>query len=241
MRSPPWVEDELLIVLDIYLRERRVLEEYDPSVVAASELLNGLGLHDQAGDAGFRTPDAVVLRLANFRSLDPMSSAKGMTNSGRLARSVWEKYADSPDVVALLVDAIRDISAATAGCVLPIEEDEIGVAEGRLVYREHRRRERDPRLRARKLRQLLGAGLPLACEVCGLEPARAYGSGMERILECHHLDPLQRGERTTRLDDVALVCANCHRALHTSGLLSSLEEIRGALVSRADVGARTRV
>ena len=86
-RNPVWVEDELLVVLDLYLEHRRVLEEDDPRVVDASNLLNRLPLHPQAGTSGFRTPDAVVLRMANYRSYDPLTAAKGMSNAGRRARA----------------------------------------------------------------------------------------------------------------------------------------------------------
>jgi len=233
VRSPPWVEDELLVVLDIYLKERRVLEEYEPAVVSASELLNRLPLHTQAGEPGFRTPDAVVLRLANFRAHDPSSSAKGMANSGRLAGVVWRQYATRPDSVARLVDAIREVATHDGGAAAGEPEDgEIGVPEGRLLYRAHRGRERDPRLRARKLKQMSEGGGSPRCEACGLVPEAVYGPGTDRILECHHLSPLFQGERVTRLSDLAVVCSNCHGALHARGLSTTLDELRSSLVGR---------
>lgn len=230
-RNPAWVEDELLVVLDLYLDHRRVLEENDPRVVAASDLLNRLPVHPEAGTPGFRTPDAVVLRMANYRSYDPTTTAKGMSNAGHRAEQVWLRYADHPAVVRDLVAAIGTIANAPgeAEAAMTPEPDEADVVEGRLLYRLHRRRERNPGLRARKLNQVDAMGLTPSCEVCGLVPDRIYGAGSEGVLECHHLRPLKLGERATRLADVALLCATCHRAIHAKGLLVRIDDLRGAL------------
>src|SRR4051794_23470493 len=108
-RNPAWVEDELLLVLDLYLSERRVLEEYDERVIAISSLLNRLPIHEQAGEPGFRTPDAVVLRLANFRSYDPSTTARGMANAGRRAEKVWRNFSGHPDTVRALVETVHSL------------------------------------------------------------------------------------------------------------------------------------
>jgi hypothetical protein len=105
--NPAWVEDERLIVLDLYLSERRVLEDYDPRVLAASDLLNRLPIHPEAGNHGFRTPDAVVLKLANFRSYDPDTPARGMTNAGRRAEQLWDAYSREPHMVRQLARAVE--------------------------------------------------------------------------------------------------------------------------------------
>jgi 5-methylcytosine-specific restriction protein A len=106
------------------------------------------------------------------------------------------------------------------------EPDESVVPEGRVLYRLHRQRERQPALRARKLAGIAQTGEPARCEACGLAPQALYGERGMSVLECHHLDPLSLGERQTRLSDVALVCANCHPALHGLGLLLSPAELR---------------
>jgi 5-methylcytosine-specific restriction protein A len=230
-RNPPWVEDELLVVLELYLAERRVLGEDDPRVVEASRLLNRLPIHTEAGQPTFRTPDAVVLRLANFRSYDPTTTAKGMTNAGRLAEATWQRYANDPGTVRDLVGAIRAIadSPRTRDAHDPAPPTGDAAPEGILIYRRHRLRERDPHLRARKLRHVREAGERPSCEVCGLIPELVFGQSGASVLECHHLTPLRLGERTTRLTDIALVCANCHRALHGSGLLTTPDQLRAKL------------
>lgn len=54
----------------------------------------------------------------------------------------------------------------------------------------------------------------LRCEVCGFSAEAVYGTP---YVEAHHRRPLAdlRGETTrTSIEDLACVCANCHRALH---------------------------
>jgi 5-methylcytosine-specific restriction protein A len=43
-----------------------------------------------------------------------------------------------------------------------------------------------------------------------------YGELGEGFAECHHRTPLGEltGKTRTRLADLAIVCANCHRILH---------------------------
>jgi hypothetical protein len=56
----------------------------------------------------------------------------------------------------------------------------------------------------------------LACHVCDFDFARTYGALGRDFIEAHHTIPLSelKGPRETRVEDLALVCANCHRMLH---------------------------
>lgn len=54
----------------------------------------------------------------------------------------------------------------------------------------------------------------LACEVCGFDSFKKYGID---YCEVHHLTPLSEleTESETTLEDLAIVCANCHRVIHS--------------------------
>lgn len=93
---------------------------------------------------------------------------------------------------------------------------EMPVAEGRELLRLHRLRERNRGLVARKKRQALSDTKRLECEACRFDFAVEYGPLGEGFAECHHRLPFAAaaGERRTRLADLAIVCANCHRMLH---------------------------
>lgn len=95
------------------------------------------------------------------------------------------------------------------------DEDEVEVPEGRLRYRQHRVRERSPKLRRKKIEEVFRRGGAVACEICDFDFAHTYGVRGEGFIECHHIRPLSdAGASTTRLRDLALVCSNCHRMIH---------------------------
>ena len=97
------------------------------------------------------------------------------------------------------------------------DEDDIGTIhnEGAVKYRYHRIRERDPKLRAKKLAEILSRDGHLACEACDAKIEDVYATPDGAIYECHHLVPLHvSGETQTTPSDVVLLCPNCHRATH---------------------------
>jgi len=89
-------------------------------------------------------------------------------------------------------------------------------SEGRELVRLHRRKERKRKAVLRKKSMVLGSQGKLVCEVCDFDFFQAFGDLGEGFAECHHTLPLGQntGERSTRLSDLAVVCANCHRMLH---------------------------
>jgi 5-methylcytosine-specific restriction protein A len=73
----------------------------------------------------------------------------------------------------------------------------------------------------------------LACEACGFEPAGRYGDRGRVLIECHHTRPVHtlRPGESTRLADLALLCANCHRAIHARRPWLSLDGLRALLLT----------
>lgn len=209
-RKPPWEYDELLLALDLYLTERRVLERSDARVTAVAEKLRRLPLRRAGADTGFRTADAVVMKLANFRAIDPSTAGIGLQAGGRRDGEVWRRFAASPTELRRAVENVQSVTEQEVNAI----DDEPDVVEGRLLYRRHRHRERDPRVATKKRADHLRRNGRLSCELCGLEPQRSYGPLGAAVLECHHLRPLTDGERVTRLADLMVVCANCHRLIH---------------------------
>lgn len=99
-----------------------------------------------------------------------------------------------------------------------IESSDLGSSTAREgVVRQviSKRRERDPELRQRKLEAVLALGGLLACEVCRFDFQRAYGDRGSGYIEVHHKNPLHvTGPVETYLEDLVLLCANCHRMIH---------------------------
>jgi predicted HNH restriction endonuclease len=110
------------------------------------------------------------------------------------------------------------------------EEDPATAREGREVYHRHRVRERSPLLCKLKKETVLREEGRLGCEACRGDFERQYGELGQGVIECHHRFPLGEGEeRETTLEDLALLCANCHRVIHRSKLTLSVEELQRAL------------
>jgi hypothetical protein len=109
-----------------------------------------------------------------------------------------------------------------------------GFPEGMRQEKLHLRQERSREVvRLAKLRALMMYGR-LSCEACGFDFGATYGEMGRDFIEAHHLVPISSltpGSRT-RIDDLALVCANCHRMLHrTRPWLGRADLVR--LVARA--------
>jgi 5-methylcytosine-specific restriction enzyme A len=95
---------------------------------------------------------------------------------------------------------------------------------------QHRVRERSPILRRLKIETALEENDALRCEACAFDFVERYGQLGERFIECHHRLPLGDGdERETTIDDLALLCANCHRMIHRTQPLATINEFRSHL------------
>ena len=71
----------------------------------------------------------------------------------------------------------------------------------------------------------------LPCEICGFSFVEAYGELGEEFIEAHHKQPvsaLKRGH-PTRVEDIALVCANCHRMLHAGERTLAVSDLKRLL------------
>jgi 5-methylcytosine-specific restriction enzyme A len=68
----------------------------------------------------------------------------------------------------------------------------------------------------------------LACEVCAFDFQESYGPLGVGFAECHHRKPLAEvtTSKTTKLQDLAIVCANCHRMIHRASPWKTVEELR---------------
>jgi 5-methylcytosine-specific restriction protein A len=123
----------------------------------------------------------------------------------------WQELGHTPDLVrqkaALIRAAIEIADNHDAGA----ESDDWEFPEGRLVTDAHKRRERHPGLRAKLIAARKRQGR-LVCEVCSAVPSTRFE---DAIFETHHILPLSAGPaRATKLADLALLCANCHRLIH---------------------------
>lgn len=89
--------------------------------------------------------------------------------------------------------------------------------EGERKLRAHYRRERSDNLRNKKLAEVRRLHGKCVCALCGEDGFSKYPADLgNRIFEVHHLAPLSSvvSPVRTTLEDVAVLCASCHRAVH---------------------------
>lgn len=192
-------------------------------VAELSGLLRSLPLHtpEERALPSFRSPDSVSRKTTDFATNHDRYAGKG-TRCGRPTLLMIRAFTDREAEMLRAAETLE--GSITSGELhrLPPQPDEVDDAggtaiEGRLLSRRALVRERDPKLRAQKIRQVRQLGRALLCEVCGFDFARAYGDLGEGYIEVHHVTPLHiSGTRETKLEDLACVCANCHRMCHRS-------------------------
>jgi HNH endonuclease len=93
-----------------------------------------------------------------------------------------------------------------------VNEDSLYFSEGAAAYTKHLKRERNAALVAFVKNRAKKDGIYRCC-VCGFDFFERYGID---YIECHHTIPvssLKIGDKTDP-NDVVLLCANCHRAVH---------------------------
>ncbi|MES3028910.1 MAG: HNH endonuclease [Pseudomonadota bacterium] len=244
VEDPDWTWDEHVLALELYLSNPTSPPgKRSPEVTRLSALLNSLG--ERRGIARtekFRNANGVYMKLMNFRRLDPQFQAIGKAGLSRGAKgeqAVWEAYrADFPSL-AIAAAAIR-LAIDDQSVALSPDPDDYEASEGAIVLRLHRSRERDRNLVEKKKAHALAAQGRLVCEVCAFDFSDAYGTPGQGFIEAHHRKPistLRLGEKT-RLADLALVCANCHRILHRKMGSLSVEALKVQVEARRMSDAR---
>ncbi len=175
-----------------------------PEIAAKHPALSqAIAKHGALVMAGVNTTE---IRKAADRVVDLQAGIFGMTNAGSAV--VLEQVAALPPT--------------------DVEMDYVG-KEGSLLTRLHVYRERDRglMLRAKKHYKSKSGGT-LLCEVCDLNPVKFYGETGERCIEAHHKVPIAQlqPDSVTRIQDMAMVCASCHRVIHSRNPCLTIPEIR---------------
>ncbi|WP_030320981.1 HNH endonuclease [Streptomyces sp. NRRL B-3229] len=224
MRIPAWTEDELVLAGALVVKNGwRELRTHDQEVQELSELIRSLPVHSPEERAlpGFRSADSVSRKTTDFMTNHALYTGKA-TRCGKPTLLMIDAFTDREAEMLQAAEALAEgIASGELHRIAeqPDEVDETGASaiEGRLLVRRALARERDPKLRALKIKQVQRHGIPLRCEVCDFDFARIYGELGEGYIEVHHVIPLHAsGTRETRLEDLACLCANCHRMCHRS-------------------------
>ena len=209
--NPNWNRDETILALDLYFDFAGIIPSgEDDRIKSLSQLLRSMPYHTNASKKdSFRNADGVSFKLQNLRQV---ATGKGLGNVSKMDRVIWSEFANKPE------EAKKQATLIKAGIKLvklesEDSDDDLQFAEGRIVTEAHKRRERNPQLRRKffKKRELSG---PLSCDICNC--VGSLHQFADAIFEAHHLVPLAVAtvEQVTKIKDLSLLCANCHRMIH---------------------------
>ena len=171
------------------------------------ELAESIAAHADIVKQGVNTRD---LRLAADRFIEVSTTLFGPSNAGSATGLI--EFANLPESEA---------------------EEVITGKEGRILTRIHSYKERDRSLVKKSKKWFKKQQGHLYCEVCEMNPVTVYGAAGERCIEAHHKIPVQelQPDSITRVEDMAMVCASCHRIIHSSNPCLSIADARGLLSS----------
>lgn len=146
-------------------------------------------------------------------------------NIDELKLDIWEAFKKH------FIPSEKESATITSSIIkeLEITNPDLTVKEGELKLVTHIVKERNRKIVLEKKRQAIKNN-NLKCEVCTFSFPEKYQSN---FIECHHISPisLSQGIVETTLDDLALVCSNCHRMLHTkfNGVYLNIKELRNRI------------
>jgi len=235
IKNPLWTRDELIIATAFYKEHApHIPSKTDERLIQLANEIRSLAMSlGLFGNNTFRNPNGVYMKLMELKKYDPEYLGKGLGRNRRsLEQEVWDLNSEVLQAAARSIrESLAVIQRGDSNWerTAVIGEPEIADAvEGALVTRVHRSRERNPKIINAKKRQVSKRNNGrLKCEVCDFDFADKYGDRGDGFIECHHKVPVSEmkpGDKT-RLSDLALLCANCHRMIHAKRPWLSIAEL----------------
>jgi 5-methylcytosine-specific restriction protein A len=230
LRNPSWTRDEIVLVCALAeAKGWRTIAQEDPKAIALSKLLQSPAIHPQdVRGTDFRNPAGVERKSGDLVTRHPNFKGR-RTNGNRLDQVVVDAFLANPVKMraeAIAIQAAVQRWSHNAPTIPDPDVAEHAGEEGGVLLKEHLRRERDTTLKPRKIAQAKKWGIPIACEACGFNFLKVYGPRGRDYIECHHRIPLHvSGPVKTQLEDLALICSNCHRMVHRSHPWLTVEQL----------------
>lgn len=102
--------------------------------------------------------------------------------------------------------------------------------EGDPKLRSHYYRDRRSEA-ARRLKEQAISEERVVCAGCQIDFFEKYGRDCLALIDCHHKIPLSKAEHggVTRIKDLVLLCANCHRLIHSPQIGLDLERLKQSI------------
>ncbi len=140
-------------------------------------------------------------------------------------RSLRELVPESAKLIEQIWYDAKLEDEPTVQDVIEIREDEQAYSEGRTVTRTIKQRQRSRSLVKDAKEQYKDKHGQLFCEVCGFDFGKFYGI---EYIEAHHKRAIADYDEDdeTVVDDLAMLCANCHRMIHSQTPPLTIDELK---------------
>ncbi len=124
-----------------------------------------------------------------------------------------------------LIDKLGRISGTS---IQPEDAEDI-FTEGKEKFTNHKSYEQNSLLSKKKKETVLKEKGYLFCEACGFDFHKIYGERGYGFIECHHNKPVSEmdGEGDVLLEDLSLLCSNCHKIIHRAKPWMTVAELKG--------------
>ena len=111
-----------------------------------------------------------------------------------------------------------------------IEEDNV-FPEGKIKFRLHLYRERNPKVIKKAKDNFIKKNKKIYCEICGFCYEDVYGDVGKGYIEGHHIKPVSElsEDEETKVEDIILICANCHKMIHRKRPWLSKDDIKSLI------------
>lgn len=185
-------------------------------------------------DGGYPRASTRLAQLVPARERTELTGWPGAQGVRRWAFRGGSEGVEHPELLRWF-EQFKDTHAAPPPRARPHEDQvysDLTALEGALRLRMERHRTREAKMRDAKIAEALArdGASGLSCEVpgCGFNFAEAYGVLGNGYAQVHHVNPLARagiGGQSTSLQQLRIVCANCHAMIHRGGESRELAEV----------------
>ena len=153
------------------------------------------------------------------------------TDSTSKPRKVFNWVLSGEDYTWKIESNVEDTISPTIVEKLKELDDEEVFPEGKEKFRVHKSKERNQKLVTLKKQKALLRNQNLPCEICNFSFKIQYGQIGDKFIETHHILPISKltEETETKLDDLILVCSNCHKMIHRRRPWLTIEEMKKLL------------
>lgn len=141
-------------------------------------------------------------------------------------------YAQGAYFTKLDIDLVKLISASIELENSTSSFDEETFPEGKNVTRIHTSKERNIKLINQVKQKFKNKHGTLFCECCKFDFVKTYGSIGKDFIEAHHTIPVHtlQDDHKSKIEDIILLCSNCHRMIHRKRPWLKVEELQSLLL-----------